>query len=107
MSNFNIVTEITDLSSLIETIKKDNLSIGEEVKKINETIMKLDRSVWDTPNKQIIEEEFFPFVNNNAKYIPSILEECTNVLEVAKEKYKDNNLLLKNQTTKLKDFKEV
>ena len=107
MSNFNIVTEITDLSSLIETIKKDNLSIGEDVKKINETIMKLDRSVWDTPNKQIIEEEFFPFVNNNAKYIPNILEECTNVLEVAKEKYKDNNLLLKNQTTKLKDFKEV
>lgn len=107
MSNFNIVTEITDLSSLIETIKKDNLSIGEEVKKINEIIMKLDRSVWDTPNKQIIEEEFFPFVNNNAKYIPNILEECTNVLEVAKEKYKDNNLLLKNQTTKLKDFKEV
>lgn len=107
MSDFNIQANTLDLDSLIAKIKKDNIGIEERLKRINEIINKLDKNVWDSPEKKSIEEEFMPFVSNNVNNISTFLKDCTSVLEMANEKYKEDNLLLKKGATKLNNIDVV
>ena len=107
MASFDIKNETLELSGLISKIKKDNINIEERTRRINEIIKKLDNTVWDSPEKKLIEEEFFPFVDKSVNYISTILADCTNVLENANEKYKTSNSILNKNATNLENFKGV
>ena len=101
MDKYNLKNETEELTDVVELLKKDTTDIEERVRRINEIVNKLDRTVWDSPEKKQIEEELFPFLEKNVKTVPTILEECNKVLEEAKEKYKENDLTLKQGASKL------
>lgn len=101
MDKYNLKNETGELTNVVELLKKDTINIEERVRRINEIINKLDRTVWDSPEKKQIEEELFPFLEKNVKSIPTMLEECNRVLEEAKEKYKENDLRLKQGASRL------
>ena len=101
MDKYNLKNETEELTDVVELLKKDTIDIEERVRRINEIVNKLDRTVWDSPEKKQIEEELFPFLEKNVKTVPQILEECNKVLEEAKEKYKENDLTLKQGANKL------
>lgn len=101
MDKYNLKNETIELTDVVELLKKDTTDIEERVRRINEIVNKLDRTVWDSPEKKQIEEELFPFLEKNVKTVPTILEECNRVLEEAKEKYKENDLRLKQGASRL------
>ena len=102
--NYNIETNKVELETLIEMIRKDNMKIESSVKKMNEIVSQLDRKIWNSPEKQKIEEEFFPYLKANEKYIPQMIEDCIIVLDNANKKYSEKESMIETEANKLTDY---
>lgn len=101
MPNSNIKIETLQLNHLIETLRQDNENIISAVERINVIVNKLDKEVWNSPEKQKIEDEFFVYLQSNVEYIAPLLRNCLKSLENVNQAYISQDIQQKNSTDNL------
>ena len=102
MSDYDISIESqSQLSDVIVTLEKDMQNIVESIKRINNIVKKLDKTVWDSPEKQKVEDEFFVYLKENEDYIEPLLKDRISVLKRAQQLYINRDLQIKKETEKL------
>lgn len=90
MADLNI--DILSLDSLILELEKDNKNIVDIIKNINDAIRLLDKSKWNSKEKEKFDEQFVPYITSLDNQMFEYLNTCTNLLKNAKETYKELDL---------------
>ncbi len=97
--NINILPD--DLNNIVVALNKDNKNIYDGINKIISIISSLDDSVWKSPEKNNIVNNFIPFVKNRNAYLYNNLSNSSNLLEKAMIAYVEADNTIREASSKL------
>ena len=87
MSDIKLQSSLLD--NLIIKLAQDNLEIVDLIKNSNDAIRTLDDKKWKSKEKIEMDEKLIPYMNKLDNQLLNYLNECTDLLKLAKTSYED------------------
>ena len=99
----NIFLDSSKLEQIILSLEEDNNNIDEIIKKMQLEIKKLDNMVWQSSEKEKLDEKYVSYFQMIENGLKPYLQECSNFVKNAALKYQQTNDILTKKTSYLDD----
>ncbi len=103
----NIKIEPDKLQETLVKLIQDNNDILETIKAINDDIRLLDDSVWLSPEKTKMDENLLPYIESRYNMANVTLNNCTDVIYMALEKYIETNNIVLEKSSTLENYRNI
>lgn len=87
MTSVNV--DFLSLDDLIDKLKQNNQEVYNIIKNTNDAIRTLDETVWNSTEKNKLNESLEPYMKNLESKFPGYLDDCTDILSRASNLYQD------------------
>ncbi len=91
----------TQLEDIINILEKDNMAMIEQVNNIYDTLVKIEKKDWNSPEKTRLDNNFIPYLKRQNDILKRILMNKTEFLKQALSSYRNTNTQLENEAKDL------
>ena len=99
MSDIKLQSSLLD--DLIIKLEQDNLEIVDLIKNSNDAIRTLDDKKWKSKEKIEMDEKLIPYMNKLDNQLLNYLNECTDLLKLAKASYEETDKSISRSMSKI------